>query len=311
MKVFVTGGTGVLGRRAIPLLVEAGHDVTASARSGERADLVTRLGARPVQIDVFDAKAVRAAAAGHEALCNLATHIPPVSRMGLPGAWRQNDGIRTELSKVLAETALAVGAGRYIQESIAYVYADGGDDWIDEDSPVEPVANLESAIRAEANAATVTATGGTGVVLRFAAFYGPDSDTSLAMIKMARRRMALGAGPTAYVSSITTDDAASAVVAALSAPSGIYNVGDDQPVTRREFFWALADALGVRAPLVAPAGVIKLGGAKASYLARSQRVSNHRLKEATGWRPACPSVRQGWPAVIAAMAPIGTSGRAR
>jgi len=311
VKIFVAGGTGVLGRRVIPLLVEAGHDVTALARNDERAGLVRRLGARPVQADIFDPDAARAAAAGHDALCNLATHIPAVRRMGLPGAWKENDRIRTELSKVLAEAAVAAGAGRYVQESVAFLYADGGDAWIDEGSPVEPVANLASAATAEAHAATVTAAGGAGVVLRFAAFYGPDSDSSLAMITMARRRVALGAGPGAYVSSVTTDDAASAVVAALSAPAGTYNVGDDEPVTRREFFWALADALGTRPPVVAPAGLVKLGGAKASYLARSQRVSNRRFVETTGWHPACPSVRQGWPAVVAAARRVGTSGRPR
>ena len=311
MKVFVAGGTGVLGRRVIRLLVEAGHDVSAVARSRERAGLVHRLGARALEIDVFDPDATRSAATGHDVLCNLATHIPPVGRMGLPGAWRENDRVRTELSRVLAQAAIAGGAERYVQESITFLYADRGDAWIDETSPVDPVANLASAATAEANAATVTAAGGTGVVLRFAAFYGPDSDTSLAMIKMARRRVALGAGPTAYVSSVTTDDAASAVVAALSAPAGTYNVGDDEPVTRREFFWALADALGTRPPVVAPAGLVKLGGAKASYLARSQRVSNRRFVETTGWHPACPSVRQGWPAVVAAARRVGTSGRPR
>ena len=84
------------------------------------------------------------------------------------------------------------------------------------------------------------------------------------------------------MSSITTDDAAAAVVASLSAPAGLYNVGDDEPVTRRDFFAALAGALGVRPPRIAPAGLAKLGGAKASVLVRSQRVSNRAFVEATG-----------------------------
>jgi nucleoside-diphosphate-sugar epimerase len=299
VKIFVAGSTGVLGRRVVPLLVEAGHEVRALARSDARAALLRRLGAEPVGVDVFDGDALRGALEGSEVVCNLATHIPPTSRMAVPGAWAQNDRIRAEASRNLVDGALAGGAQRYVQESIAFLYRDGRDQWIDESSPIDPVANLVSATVAEANAARVTAAGATGVILRFAAFYGPDSDATLDMIRLAKRRIALGAAPNAYVSSITTDDAAGAVLASLSAPAGLYNVGDDEPVTRREFFSCLAGALGVRPPFVAPAGLAKLGGAKASVLTRSQRVSNRKFVAATGWRPAHRSVREGWPVVVA------------
>ncbi len=93
------------------------------------------------------------------------------------------------------------------------------------------------------------------------------------------------------------------MVASLSAPAGLYNVGDDEPVTRRDFFAALAATLGVRPPRIAPAGLAKLGGPKASVLVRSQRVSNRAFVDATGWQPVWRSVREGWPAVVAAIAP--------
>jgi len=238
-------------------------------------------------------------------VCNLATHIPSPARMAMPGAWAENDRIRTEASRNLVDAALAGGAQRYVQESIAFLYRHARDEWIDESSPIDPVANLRSATVAESNAARVTAAGAIGVVLRFAAFYGPDSDTTLGMIRLAKRRIAIGAGPNEYVSSITTDDAASAVMASLSVAAGLYNVGDDEPVTRREFFAALAGALGVRPPFIAPAGIAKLGGAKASVLTRSQRVSNRRFVEATGWKPRSRSVHDGWPIVIAAAGKAG------
>jgi nucleoside-diphosphate-sugar epimerase len=226
MKVFVVGATGVLGRRAVALLVKAGHDVSGVARSAERERLLRDLGATPVTVDVFDADAVRRAMEGHEVACNLATHIPPPMRMARNSAWVDNDRIRTEVSRHVADAALATGAARYVQESIAFLYRDAGDAWIDESSPLDPVANLRSAVVAESHAARFTEGGGAGVVLRFAAFYGPDSDVTLQMIRLAKRRIAAGAGPDNYFSSITTDDAASAVVASLGAPAGVYNVGD-------------------------------------------------------------------------------------
>jgi nucleoside-diphosphate-sugar epimerase len=303
MRVFVAGASGVLGRRVVPLLVAAGHDVSALARSDGRAALLGGLGATPVRAEVFDPDGMVRAVAGHEVVCNLTTHIPATNRMAMPGAWAENDRIRSEASRNLVDGALAAGAARYVQESIAFLYRDGGERWLDESAPIDPVANLRSATMAEANAARFSASGGTGVILRFAAFYGPDSDATLAMIRLAKRRIALGAGPDAYMSSITTDDAAAAVVSSLSAPAGLYNVGDDEPVTRREFFAALAGALGVKPPRIAPAGLARLGGSKASVLVRSQRVSNGAFVEATGWKPAQRSVREGWPVVVVAAAP--------
>ena len=299
MRIFVAGATGVLGRRAVAKFVAAGHQVAAVARTPEREAMVRRLGADPVSVDIFDADAVRKAVDGHEVVCNLATRIPAVTRMAMPGAWTENDRIRSTASGHLVDAALAAGAGRFVQESIGFLYRDGGDDWIDESAPLDPVANLMSAVDAEQNAARFGQTGGTGVVLRFAAFYGPDSETTLTTIRLARRRIAAGAGRRAYFSSITTDDAASAVVASLDAPGGVYNVGDDEPVRREEYFAVLARALGVKPPYIPPAGVARLGGARAAILIRSQRLSNRRLKDATGWKPECPNVRAGWPATVA------------
>jgi nucleoside-diphosphate-sugar epimerase len=303
MKIFVAGATGVLGRRVVPLLVAAGHDVTALARSDARAAMLGSLGATPVRADLFDADAMRRAVAGHEVVCNLATHIPATTKAAMPGAWGENDRIRSDGSRNLVDAALACGAARYVQESIDFLYADGGTTWIDESWPLEVVKNFRSVTVAESNAARVTAAGATGVVLRFAAFYGPDSESILAMIRLAKRRIALSAGPDRYMSSITTDDAATAVVAALDAPAGLYNVGDDEPVTCREFFAALSDALGVRPPFIAPAGLARLGGPVVAAVTRSQRVSNRAFVAATGWKPVSRSVREGWPVVVAATRP--------
>ena len=87
-KVFVAGATGVLGKRAVARLVAEGHEVTGVARSEQKAQLLRRLGAAPVAVDVFDAAAVRDAVAGHDVVMNLATHIPPLSKAAAPGAWK-------------------------------------------------------------------------------------------------------------------------------------------------------------------------------------------------------------------------------
>jgi len=126
MKVFVTGGTGVVGTRAVPALVGAGHDVTAVARSEAKAALVRSMGAVPVTVDLFDAGAVGAAVEGHEAVLHLATNIPPMARAARSKAWVINERLRREASNHLVDAALATGATRYVQESICFPYLDQG-----------------------------------------------------------------------------------------------------------------------------------------------------------------------------------------
>lgn len=306
MKVFVAGATGVLGTRAVRRMVEAGHDVTGVARSETKASLLRDLGAQPATIDPFDVDMVKEAIRGYDAVCNLATHIPPAARGTLPGAFRENDRIRTQLSRALVDAALATDVGHYVQESVTFLYAEGGEAWLDEDAPLDPPVYARTALVAEGHARRLTDAGGTGVVLRFSAFYGPDSHTSLDTIRLVRRRVAPMFGPDGYVSSIDTDDAGAAVVAALSAPGGVYNVSDDEPVTHREYVDALATTLGVKPPLVPPRAMGKPFGSRAAPVTRSQRISSQRFKGTTAWRPVHPSVRTGWPAVVAAARTAGT-----
>lgn len=303
MKVFVAGATGVVGRRVVPLLVQAGHEVTAVARTPEKAAALEKAGARPAAVDLFDAEGVRRAVAGHEAVVNLATHIPrSFTRMLLPGAWRENDRIRREASAILSEAAMAAGASRLVQESFAPMYPDRGDEWIDEAVPPRPVRYNRSTLDAERSAARFTHGGGAGVVLRFAAFYGPDASHLPDLIKMAKRGMAPLPGPAdAFFSSIALDDAATAVVAALGVPAGIYNVAENDPVRRREFADIVADGLGVPRPRMQPAWVTRLMGSAGELFSRSVRVSNRKLREAGGWAPRYPSIGEGWPGTLAEM----------
>ena len=305
MRVFLAGATGVVGRRLVPLLVAEGHRVTAVGRTPEKRAALQRVGAAPIAVDLFNRESVVRAIEGHDAVINVATHIPSSSvRMLLPGAWKENDRIRREAAANLAAAALQQDAGRFIQESFAPIYADGGERWIDENAPVRPVPYNRSVLDAERVAEAVTAKGGTGIVLRFAGFYGADAFQVRDMIGLIRKGWApLPGAAGAYYSSIHHDDAATAVMAALGARAGTYNVTDDEPLRRREYLDSLAAAIGAPPPKPPPAWLAQLGGSVMELLSRSQRISNRKLREETGWAPRYPSVRDGWPAVVALLRP--------
>src|SRR5262249_14094081 len=133
-----------------------------------------------------------------------------------------------------------------------------------------------------------------GVALRFAYLYGPDSDFLRQAIGLVRIGWAPVFGADTYISSVSHDDAASAVVAALTVPAGIYNVSDDEPVTRREFFRSLAAAVGASPPKFLPRFPSYFAGSVVETLSRSLRISNRKLRAASGWSPKYPSVRDGW-----------------
>ncbi|MEY2418776.1 MAG: hypothetical protein QOG90_1456 [Actinomycetota bacterium] len=298
MKVFVAGATGVLGRRAVRELVAAGHEVTALVRTEEKAKLIDGLGGKPVTFDVFDAADVRAQVSNHDAVVNLLTHIPPLTKAALPGAWKENDRLRIEASANLAAAA-AAGNSRMVQESITFLYLDAGDEWITEESPREATPLVVSVDAAESNAVGT----GNGVVLRFGQFYAPDASHTIDSMRTARLGMAPALGSQdGYQSYIYADDAARAVVAALSAPVGVYNVSEDEPLTRREGAAVMAEALHKKKLRAGLSKVLpKMIGSQGSLLSRSNRISNAKFKQATGWSPQVPSQREGWPLIVAEM----------
>lgn len=306
MRIFVAGGTGVLGRASVQALVEAGHQVRATARSEEKARLIQSLGADPINLDLFDPPAVREAMRGCEALVRLTTRIPSLTQMRDRRSWRETNRLRREGAWVLVEAALATGVQVYVHESVVFVYAGQGTQWITEDSPTDPDHSeiLRAALDGERQAERFSASGGRGVVLRFGAFYGPDAPSTAEMISGMRRRLIVqpGAGQN-FLSSIYVPDAGRAVPAALMVPAGVYNVVDDDPVRFHDYLQILSQAMGVPKPFRFPAAFGKLMfGEVWNYFSRSLRVSNTRLRRASGWQPRVPSVREGWLLVAAEMA---------
>ena len=299
MRVFVTGGTGAIGGHAVPALVAAGHEVTAMARTADKAALLSAQGAEPVSVSLFDRPALTDALAGHDAVVNLASSLPATSQFVFHRAWRDCHRIRTEGSAAVVDAALAAGVPRLLQESVSMLYADQGDGWIDESMPVDQMPNGVGNNAAEASAHRFTEAGGTGVVLRFGLFYGPGAAHSEQLLQLARYRVGAVLGPArAYVSSIHLADGGAAVAALLGAPAGVYNVVDDEPLTKQAFSDTLAAAVGKRPWLRAPGRAALLLGKRTTTLTRSIRVSNAKLRGATGWAPRHPSAREGWPATV-------------
>ena len=299
MRCFVTGATGVLGRALLPTLVAAGHSVVGVARSDRKATLLRRVGVEPVATDLFDPRAVVAATGGCDAILHLATNVPPMAKAGRASSWAMHNRLRTEATANLVDAARINGVTRFVKESITFVYPDCADRWITESVAPDPgLVALAPTLEGEQRALSFA--GGsdrTAVVLRFGLFYGgADNRATEEMLQLARWRMSTIAGsPSAYLSSVHVDDAASAVFAALAAPTAIFNVVDDEPLVRRDHLAAISAAYGLGRLRTIPSAVLRLAaGRSAAALVASQRVSNEQFRTATGWAPRYPSAREGW-----------------
>jgi nucleoside-diphosphate-sugar epimerase len=251
-------------------------------------------------LDLFDREAVRRSIAGFDAIVNLATHIPPPGlKTFFASSWKETGRIREHGSALLVDEALSSGARLFVQESFGPIYPDSADRWITEETHPQPAPYNEATLKAEASADRFTKGGGRGIALRFAYFYGPGDGFTLETFKYVRRGwLPLFGRPDGYFSTVNHDDAALAVLAALDAPSGIYNVVDNEPLTRRQLGDVLSELLKVPPPRTPPAWLMRLTGSMGETLARSLRISNAKLRNTTTWTPRYATAREGWRAVF-------------
>lgn len=294
MKVFLTGASGVMGRSSIDALHRAGHDVVGLARTQQAADQIAAAGAEPCLGDVYDRPAMTAGMRGCDAVANLATKVPVGSGALRPGSLKAIDRIRLYGSKIVADAARRADVGRLVQQSLSFVYADQADDWIDERSPVDVTRATEPVVVAEDNIRDFAADGRTGVSLRFGLITGDDPNTRwLFRRASAGRSIGLGAEG-GWMHVIHPEDVGSAVVHALSAPGGVYNVGAE-PVQRRDYVDTIALAAGRKnGGHFLPPWILRLGAEKLEILVRSQRVSSQLFSDRTGWRPHHPTLDADW-----------------
>ena len=293
MKVFLTGASGVMGRSSIAALHLAGHEVVGLARTPQSAEQIAATGAEPVLGDVFDLDALITGMQGCDDVANLATRVPVGAAALRPGSLKAIDRIRLHGSRIVTSAARRAGVGRIIQQSLSFMYADHDDEWIDEHSPIDLTGATEPVVVAEHRMARFAEKGGTSVSLRFGLVTGDDRNSAW-MFRRAGAGKAIGIGSkSSWMHVIHPEDVGSAVVHALSAPGGIYNVGAE-PVQRTDYVDTIAQAAGQKQGRFMPKWVERLGSDKLEILTRSQRISSQLFSDRTGWHPSHPKLTPDW-----------------
>jgi nucleoside-diphosphate-sugar epimerase len=305
MRVFVAGGTGVLGRRLVPQLLARGHDVTATTSTAQRVGVIERMGAKGVVMDGLDAASVGEAVAAarpdaivHEMTAISTPHAGKPDLKHIDRWFGLTNRLRTEGIDHVVAAAEATGVPHVLAQGYAAWNGIREGGWVKtEDDPLDmfdgtPVhANSLAMQHLEDAVLRVD-----GTVLRYGALYGPGaSDDQVEMVR--KRQYPLVGRGDGYCSWTHLDDAASGTVLAVEKGArGVFNIVDDEPAPAREWLPYLAEVAGAKRPMRVPVWLARMlaGEAAVMMMMEGRGFSNAKAKRELGWTPRYPSWRQGF-----------------
>ncbi len=279
-------GCGYLGRRVASAWIARRHEVFAVTRSPKNAESFRESGIQPIIGDVCDFSSLR-----NLPKVDIALHSIGFDRSS---GKSQEEVTRGGMQNVLS--ALRGGCDRFIHVSSTSVYGQSDGEWVDEDSechPTQPNGQLTLAAEELVRDAVDSQEINCATVFRLAGIYGPGR--LLSRIETLRSGQPFSGRADSWLNLIHVDDAALAILTCTRSglPVTIYNVVDDRPIERREYFGQLAKLVGAPEPTfdATQPRVRGSGGL-------NKRCSNRKLKQDLGWLPVHASIVTGLSASI-------------
>jgi nucleoside-diphosphate-sugar epimerase len=305
MRVFVAGGTGVMGRRLVPQLVARGHQVTATTTSAAKLGLLAQMGADGVVMDGLDAVSVGAAVAAarpdtivHQMTAISMAHAGKPDFKHMDRWFAPTIRLRIEGTDHLLAAAEATGVSHFVAQSYANWNGIREGGWVKtEEDPLDLYAGTAANAGMEAiRHVEDVVLRASGAVLRYGGLYGPGATDDQVELLRKRQFPLVGRGP-GYSSWVHLDDAASATVLAVEQKArGVFNIVDDEPAPASEWLPYLAECAGAKPPMRVPKWLARLlaGEVAVSMMTEGRGFSNAKAKRELGWELRYPSWRQGF-----------------
>jgi len=281
-SVFIIG-CGDIGALVAGKWLERGANVTALARSEATAARLQGLGINTVPGDLDRP----------ESLTQLALDGKLVYYFAPPSPKHDGDPRMEHFLAAIRADALP---RRIVYISTSGVYGDTGGEWVTEASPANPqTARAKRRLAAETALRQFGREHGVAVVIfRVGGIYGPGR---LPLERLKKGLPVLNEAECGYTNRIHAWDLAQLCL--LAADKGladnIYNVTDGQPGNMTQYFYAVADAVGLPRPHSLPMSEAReqLSPAMLSYLTESRRMDNRKLLQEFDYRLRYPDLTVG------------------
>lgn len=310
MRVFVAGGTGVVGKRLVPQLLARGHQVTATTTNPRKRDALGGNGADVVVMDGLDGASVHAAVAAarpdaivHQMTAISAAHSGEPDMKHIDRWFATTIRLRTEGTDHLLAAAEASGVPHVVAQSYASWNGIRTGGWVKtEEDPLDPETGTKArpgmdAIRHLEDAVVKAG----GAALRYGGLYGPGAiDDQVELVR--KRQFPLVGSGAGYTSWVHLDDAASATVLAVEQRArGVFNIVDDVPAPAREWLPYLAACAGAKPPIRVPKWLARIlaGQVAVTMMTEGRGFSNAKAKHELGWQLRYPSWRNGFREALA------------
>jgi len=309
MKIFMTGATGVLGKRVASHLIAEGHEVKALCRSVQNYQDLEKAGVKPVWGNIYDPEQLQKITMGEEAIIHLASNVPVNSQKLKREDWFENDLLRERGTENLAQAGVRNGVKLFVAPGLMLAYGDQKGKWVSEKSPLSSKVppDIQSAIRMEEIVQRyVRKQGLPAVVLRLGILYAEDSAHTLDLINQLQNGTAaiVGKGD-AFLNLVHADDAAKAIASVVKRYSihvgAVYNISDGNPVTTKDYVDFLAEKIGVKEVKARNflSAWINLSNNQLKVAQLSFRAKNEQAAQKLKWAPTFGDYKEGLTHVVA------------
>ncbi|HFD87010.1 MAG TPA: NAD-dependent epimerase/dehydratase family protein [Gammaproteobacteria bacterium] len=289
--VFVMGGTGFLGKETVKSLVKRGDTVYGLARSRESEDRLQQLGAIPVPGDVYTPE-------------RWIRHLPDMDYViNVLGFFKDGKPARLSVkfsvvcrekyikwARTFIDVTRLKGVKLGVHVTGTTVYEDGGNEWVNEDTPLRFTKNGFNRIAAPATQLMVEEMAkGVPIVVAVAPniVYGDEPDTSFDQVfvrPLKNWQMGIVGQGKNYITTGHVEDVGRAIAFLTDSTYAgeFFHISGDDPVTQKEFFTAIARGLGRGWVPRLPEKLVSVLGGKCAreFMCLSQRIDNRKLKSA-------------------------------
>jgi nucleoside-diphosphate-sugar epimerase len=297
MRVFLIGGTGLVGSYLLPKLIEKGHEVYALTRDAGKIGKIGRLGAYGILGDIRNPLLFK----------KLLPDKPEVIiLLAMPGIRPGQRITQTRKNELRDETNDFFRKSIYLATSYncplilpgGTSYKTENDKIADETCSIFRKGLTEIGADTDEMVDAAIKTDYPRVIqLIYGKIYGNGGLFRL-MYDMAdkRRSVIIGKGEN-FIPNLYAGDAAEAIIKAMEKlPFGEkFIIADDTPVTQRDFSLYMAEIMKKKRPIYLPAFIFRLIAGKDLFevIRMNCKVSNEKAKRILGWQPQYPSYKEG------------------